>query len=607
MSVIKIKSLTIKNYRSFWEEQIFNFPENYNKPIAIIGYNNAGKTNLMNAILYWVWEKYVREDCFEKSDLHNLNYNNSININISLDWDVFWIDGYWRQQTIKWDYSISTKYEDKEIFSKMEPSLFWKNKHYKIFYINFHNIKEEISTQKTSWGNLKSFLAKHIKKLVDNDLLMKDRKEEFTNRIKEASDFVMREAWNISDLQQFIDRIQKYYNQNLRNNAVEVDFWLPDYEDIFLQMMFKIWLNGNRENLVPINHFGDWYISMFIMAVIQAIAEENDRDQCLFLFEEPESFLHENHQEYFYKMVLCSLAEKWHQVIYTTHSDKMIDIFDTRWIIRLELKDKWNWDFQTEKVFNDIWEKDFWEFEDEDWKIVTMSNFNSYIKNIEPNLNKILFSKKVILVEWPNDLLVYKTCIEKIIEEKIQEKIQDKKRYAETYLNFHNIAIIPHHWKITAVYLAELCKYFWVEFFLINDWDFWVDFIEDISKDFEQIKLRPDWNQIEKKVDNFSEQYREETIKWMITTNKKLSDVSDWNIHFNVPKLEKIIWYDSNDKDSLKIFQIISENTFDYKNKKLFPDSLIQFLEIDKNFPNTDNDIEEQNVLSEISLEDIPF
>lgn len=605
MKFIKIKSLKIKNYRSFWDDQIFNFPENYNKPIVIIGYNNAGKTNLMNAILYWVWEKYVREDCFEKSDLHNLNYNNPINIKISLDWNVFWTDKHWKPQTIKWDYFIYTRYADKEIFSKMEPSLFWKNKHYKIFYINFHNIKEEISTQKTSWGSLKSFLAKHIKKLVDDDIDMKLYKWVYDNMINSATNFILED----SDLQKFIYRIQKYYNQNLRNNAVEVDFWLPDYEDIFLQMMFKIWLNGNRENLVPINHFGDWYISMFIMAVIQAIAEENDWDQCLFLFEEPESFLHENHQEYFYKMVLCSLAEKWHQVIYTTHSDKMIDIFDTKWIIRLELKDKWNWDFQTEKVFNDIWEKDFWELQDEDWKIVTMSDFNNYIKNIEPNLNKILFSKKVILVEWPNDLLVYKTCIEKIIEEKIQynSEIHDKKRYAETYLNFHNIVIIPHHWKITAVYLVELCKYFWVEFFLINDWDFWVDFIEDIDKKFEEIQTRWDWDKIEQKVDNPSEKYSEKTIKWMITTNKKLIDVSDWSIHFNVPKLEKIIWYDSNDKDSLKIFQIISENTFDYKNEKLFPDSLIQFLEIDKIFPNIDNDIEEQNASSEISLEDIPF
>jgi hypothetical protein len=41
-------------------------------------------------------------------------------------------------------------------------------------------------------------------------------------------------------LQDFIERIKKNYNQNLRDNAIEIDFSLPDYEDIFLQMMFKI-------------------------------------------------------------------------------------------------------------------------------------------------------------------------------------------------------------------------------------------------------------------------------------------------------------------------------------------------------------------------------
>ena len=67
-------------------------------------------------------------------------------------------------------------------------------------------------------------------------------------------------------------------------------FGLPDYEDIFLQMIFKVGLNGENKNLIPIDHFGDGYISMFVMAVIQAIAESNADDKCLFLFEEPESF-----------------------------------------------------------------------------------------------------------------------------------------------------------------------------------------------------------------------------------------------------------------------------------------------------------------------------
>ena len=58
ISEIRIKSIKVKNYRSFGEMQEFKFTDK-NKPVAIVGYNNAGKTNLLNAILYGITEKYV--------------------------------------------------------------------------------------------------------------------------------------------------------------------------------------------------------------------------------------------------------------------------------------------------------------------------------------------------------------------------------------------------------------------------------------------------------------------------------------------------------------------------------------------------------------------
>lgn len=133
----------------------------------------------------------------------------------------------------------------------------------------------------------------------------------FQEEVKQSTDSVLAN----SQLKNFIESVQKNYQQNLRNNSCHVDFGLPHYEDFFLKMLFKVGLNGDTENLIPIDHFGDGFISMFVMAVIQAIAETNTEDKCLFLFEEPESFLHENHQKYFYKMVLCGLSEKGHQII----------------------------------------------------------------------------------------------------------------------------------------------------------------------------------------------------------------------------------------------------------------------------------------------------
>nr|WP_261796354.1 AAA family ATPase [Oceanobacillus massiliensis] len=346
-------------------------------------------------------------------------------------------------------------------------------------------------------------------------------------------------------------------------------------------MMFKIGLNGDSENLIPIEHFGDGYISMFVMAVIQAIAETNSDDKCLFLFEEPESFLHENHQEYFYKVVLCGLAENNHQVIYTTHSHKMIDIFDTKGLIRLEFDEnskqteiKYNKaksDFSSEVTVSQI---------EDDELVEQVRDYNNYIKIIEPNLNKIIFSRKVLLVEGPNDMLVYK----EVIRKKILEITNDAK-FADAYLNFNNIAIIPHHGKITALVLIRLCKHLGLDFFVINDFDFKDDFIYKLDFNTENEYKSSNFykNEIQKiQAYNLKgEELSVTTKRAMITTNWRLIKESKPDqIHFNIPKLENVIGYNKNDKDSFGIWDAINKNeTF---GEELIPQKLIEFLEIDK-------------------------
>lgn len=558
MSEIRINSIKIKNYRSFGDEQTFIFPgKEYKNPIAIVGYNNSGKTNLMNAILYGIGLNYVSANHFEKKDLHNLDYQNHIEIKTDIDGTSYYSNGY--STSIKGKYKVFTRIEDGELFSKVEPSFFGKHKHYNIFYINFHNIKSEISTKKTSWGHLTSFLAKHIQKIIDTDENMKLKREFFEIETKEATEKVLKN----SRLNRFIQEIKKNYSTNLRDNNCKIDFGLPDYEDIFLQMEFKVGLNGDLKNPVPIDHFGDGYISMFVMAVIQAIAESNTEDKCLFLFEEPESFLHENHQEYFYKMVLCNLAERGHQVIYTTHSDKMVDIFDTKGLIRIEYDEDKK---QTVKKYNNTTEfsASINDFLEEKGEIITLEKYNQFIKTVEPNLNKILFSRKVVLVEGPNDVMSYKYAIEK----KVADICKDPK-YANAYLNFNNIAIIPHHGKSTALLLIKLCQHICVDYFVISDWDFNRDFVRELANFSTEEKMKQ------------SSLYEESSNKGMVTTNWKLLHYAGKdNIHFNIPKLEDVIGYKSNNKDSVKIWNTL--NNIEKFSEGFFPRELEEFLEITK-------------------------
>ena len=567
MSYIRINSITIENYRSFWEKEHFSFPwVDYKKPLAIVGYNNAGKTNLMNAILYGIGEKFVGINTFLLDDFHNRKIDNIPHIMVDIssstetkyDWKDAIMEGFheiiiqtdW--PAIEWVKTVSQKRNNTINFQA-----FGAIRYFNVFYINFHNIKDEINAQRTSWGNLKSFLAKHIKKIVDADVQMTEIKPVYDAMNKSTTDFVIAD----SKLAIFIESIKRNYAKNLRNNNCEIEFWLPEYEDIFLQMIFKIGLNGNRENMVPVSHFGDWYISMFVMAVIQSIAESSTDDKCLFLFEEPESFLHENHQEYFYKTVLCDLTEKGHQVIYTTHSDRMVDIFDTKGIIRLEFDDISK---QTIKKY------DFSRRPPS--SPVNIETYNDFIRTIEPNLNKILFSKKVILVEWPNDLMAYKYAI----ESKIMLSWESK-RFAETYLNFHNLSIIPHHWKSTALLLIHLCKHFGVDYFVINDWDLPCDFIDELAV-FETDSAMKSSTLYKMDADGWERCARD---KWIITTNWKLLHEAWRNkIHFNIPKLENVLNWLSDDKDSFDLWELLG--TTDRFTDKFFPKSLEDFLEFQK-------------------------
>jgi hypothetical protein len=284
-------------------------------------------------------------------------------------------------------------------------------------------------------------------------------------------------------------------------------------------------------------------------------------------------------------MVLCKLAEKWHQVIYTTHSDKMIDIFDTKWLIRLEYNEVTE---QTEKRYPKTkQDKDFNEqIESENILLVDeIKDFNSYIKIIEPNLNRILFSKKVILVEWPNDLMVYKYLIEKKSKE-----LWYGDDFSKAYLNFYNIAIIPHHWKATAWILIELCKHIWLDYFVINDLDF-ED--QELFEKLSEYKTEEDMKKWTEYINSWN--------NWWITTNWKLINKS-WKekMHFNVKKLETLIWYDWNDKNAVKIRKIITDKDFKI-DEKLFPKNLEDFLE----FKKQENVTEKIN--DEISIEEIPF
>jgi len=613
MSYIRIDELTIKNYRSFGhDEQTITFPnKSYKKPVAIIGYNNAGKTNLMNAILYGVGENFANEETFDLKDFYNLNWENIPFLQSNISSSVMGQNSWGKDISMEGTHELNIEVDANTITEcSIKPSFYGANKRYSIFYINFHAIKDQISTKKSSWGRIKSFLGKHLKKLIETDPTILKKKDGFVKDLDE----VIRTVKKDTNLNAFIEDIKQNLENNLRDKSCDIDFTLPEYEDIFLEMIFKIGIGGDKDKLIPLDRLGDGYISMFVMAVIQTIAESND-DKCLFLFEEPESFLHENHQEYFYKNVLCRIAENGHQVIYTTHSDKMIDIFDTRGIIRLEFDQE---EKQTVVKYNNP---------DELESIVSpIKHWRQFLNTVEPNLNKLLFSQKVILVEGPDDVMAYKYAIQKKVKEKCVavDYIPDEKeleRFSETYLNLHNIVILPHHGKSTAELLINLCNHFHIDCFVISDWDL------PASVDLKPENLL-DIVSKDSLATSVFYAHADESKKGQITNNWKLTQVVQNNqIHFNNPKLEAVLGFEKKnpaDEDSLDykkkgdsfyLWEKLQETNFD---QNFFPESLFEFLRISNIGDDQSSDVKastleqaenesSETVVAEEYSDDIPF
>ncbi|MGI8316874.1 AAA family ATPase [Halobacillus mangrovi] len=147
------------------------FPEEgYNKPIAIVGYNNAGKTNLLNAILYGITERYVNKNTFSIDDFHNRDYNNIPYIVAGIK-SSSETKSNGKTADLTGYHFLNIKLDGEEIESanidsyttfEKETKLytsFGAAKLYKIFYINFHEIKKEISTKKNKLGKFDFFFS----------------------------------------------------------------------------------------------------------------------------------------------------------------------------------------------------------------------------------------------------------------------------------------------------------------------------------------------------------------------------------------------------------------------------------------------------------------
>lgn len=585
---MRIKRVNIKNYRSFGKsggEFVFS---DITHPFTIVGANNTGKTNFINAIRHATWNKNSYPNDFDINDFYNKNTSNEIEIEIDFDDPIESAGGPFRQFKempmirfrVKEEQGIvdvSDDFCDRDgnpIYviqqgkvSDASKSKFTPNqleeigtqykrgaqrvRQYKdklqVIYIDFPNIEREISTRGYT------LLSRHIREIISNfqkdtNVITsgknkgKSKAKYFNETIKKYFD---NEFLQFVEMEQFLENVETFVSATLgitRDNF-KLQFNLPELEEILKNLVFYLRDHKNKV-LLPLENMGTGYICLFVIGVLQYLSKADEGGK-IYLIEEPETYLHEHFQEHFYQ-ILNKLSEK-NQVILSTHSKKFVDLFTPESIIKIKNPD------YTQAII--IQAKTGLELPDTDseigaYPIKNPADFRKYIISIEPNISNIVFANKVIFVEGPDDLLAYKLVLSE-----------------EIALGLKNIAVVSVGGKDPIRTLVQLCKNFEISFFVIHDWDL-PDKTINVSLD--KNKTESVYNELSK------------VEKAQYTKNHKIIKLcGEKLVHQNKINLEEVLSIKNKGSGSLEIFEKLNGKKMTQVEKEypgLIDDNLKAFL-----------------------------
>lgn len=520
---MRIKKITVSGYRSFdFNGQTVKF-EDIKKPFSIIGHNNCGKTNFLQSLLI---STGTHDEFWRKKDydFHNKETDKAMNMSVKFS-EPFPISTIYPGEKADkecWGAEYSCQFlngrsdaflrctaEDGSVIVKQEKmksrslpvSFNTQKKPLNVIYINFHDLDKHVSL---SGRGLLSELFRDIKEdfySPDNKIKLQDGTEQVRSNVFETLAEKLKSVLYTDMLKDFLATLNDEMSSTLKlsKEMINFDFIFSSPRDLYNRANLEV-VDSEGKVALPIASLGSGLKAMVVVAMLKVLSERDDEEK-IFILEEPETFLHELYQDYLYE-ILCKLSEK-HQVIYTTHSKKFVDIFEPKSIIKVH---------NPKHLKSEIIQvKDDLEVPEEAYKELSLNSvddFSYFMKTLEPNLGLILFSRKVLLVEGPHDVLAYKMA------------------FGSTILSAKNIAIVAVWGKTTSQYVCALTKHFKVDRFLVHDWD-----LSDLTAD------------IDLAADDTGSIYSglSTTDRKHYSNNHNISKAAEGNIHWNKINLEAVL------------------------------------------------------------------
>lgn len=306
---MKIKRVLIKNYRSIKTLELY--PEDI---CALVGENNAGKTNILSALNLLLGETWPTKRSISPTDYHEEDTTQPIFIEVEFHDNPQGFRKIWF--TAPWENPAETKIEfknsDKEYYLKSE----WRDKCALVYLDANRSLDYHLGPSNwTLFGRIVRRLDEDFREQFPaNDPTDKQLRQHFTDALGLLKT-PLYQAFENALKQNFTDQIRRTAHK------IEIDFQAFDPQNYYRAI--RLLLKEHNE-LKAASDAGQGMRNMVLLALFRTYAKVF-RDDAIIAIEEPEIYLHPHAQRSLYAL-FCELAAQGAQVFYSTHASTFVDI-----------------------------------------------------------------------------------------------------------------------------------------------------------------------------------------------------------------------------------------------------------------------------------------
>lgn len=418
-----VSYIEVKNFKSIYNEEF-----NLSSYTPLIGYNNAGKSNIIQALKWFVRPYTLRQsDFFETSEkvevigviegitediLSKLTPTNALKIRKYLHFEklVF--------KRIQQTPNCSVKDIKLEV---LDYGFGYVPDEWKLNPTGLPNAIKELfpdiieigamedangDTGKYKKGNTIGKLISEIMKPIEENY-----KEEINNKLLKgiSQKFNIDGNKRLKELKKFDTEATQSLNAFFPGISIKVDIPTPSIKGLLESGQLKVVENDDARGLDEYGHGTQRSVQMALIKYLSDIQKNNKFTTTLLLIDEPELYLHPQAVEQV-RLSLKSLAKYGYQVIFSTHSPHMIvskDILNTLIVQKSNKKTNLRRRMIDAIELIDIQDKHKTQFE------LLMALTNS---------SQVLFADSVVVVEGTTELRLLPTLFYKRTKKTLSEK-----------------------------------------------------------------------------------------------------------------------------------------------------------------------------------------